>query len=41
MAKQEAAVKEKAPVPRLAEQYQKEIVPELMKQLSYKSVIFW
>ncbi len=40
MAKQEAAtVKEKAPVPRLAEQYHKEIVPELMKEFGYKSVM--
>ena len=30
---------EKAPAPRLAEQYQKEIVPGLMKQFSYKSVM--
>jgi large subunit ribosomal protein L5 len=30
---------EKAPAPRLAEQYQAEIVPELMKQFSYKSVM--
>ena len=28
-----------APAPRLAEQYQKEIVPELMKQFSYKTVM--
>jgi len=40
MAKKEAAtVKEKAPVPRLAEQYHKEIVPELMKEFGYKSVM--
>ena len=40
MAKQEAAkVKENAPVPRLADQYQKEIVPELMKQFGYKSIM--
>ncbi len=40
MAKQEAAtVKEKAPVPRLAEQFHKEIVPELMKEFGYKSVM--
>jgi len=38
MAKQQA-VKEKAPVPRLVEQYQKEIVPELLKQFGYKSVM--
>ena len=30
---------EKAPAPRLAEQYQSEIVPGLMKQFSYKSVM--
>ncbi len=30
---------EKAPAPRLADQYQKEIVPELMKQFSYKTVM--
>ncbi len=30
---------EKAPAPRLAEQYQKEIVPGLMKQFSYKTVM--
>ena len=30
---------EAAPAPRLAEQYQKEIVPELMKQFSYKTVM--
>jgi large subunit ribosomal protein L5 len=30
---------EKAPTPRLAEQYQNEIVPELMKQFSYQSVM--
>ena len=40
MAKQEAAaVKEQAPIPRLVDQYQKEIVPELMKQFGYKSVM--
>lgn len=40
MAKQEAAkVKEKAPVPRLSDQYHKEIVPELMKQFGYKSIM--
>ncbi len=39
MAKQEAAVKEQVPVPRLAEQYQKEIVPELMKQFGYNSLM--
>jgi large subunit ribosomal protein L5 len=40
MAKQEAAkVKEKPPVPRLAEQYHKEIVPELMKEFGYKSIM--
>ncbi len=40
MAKKEAAtVQEKAPVPRLAEQYHKEIVPELMKEFGYKSVM--
>jgi large subunit ribosomal protein L5 len=33
------APREAAPVPRLADQYQKEIVPELMKQFSYKSVM--
>jgi large subunit ribosomal protein L5 len=33
------AASEKAPAPRLAEQYQAEIVPELMKQFSYKSVM--
>lgn len=33
------APREPAPVPRLADQYQKEIVPELMKQFSYKSVM--
>lgn len=31
--------REKAPAPRLAEQYQKEIVPSLMKQFSYKTVM--
>ena len=30
---------EKAPAPRLADQYQKEIVPEMMKQFSYKTVM--
>jgi len=41
MAKQEAAAKKTAPVPvpRLAEQYRNEIVPELMKQFGYKSVM--
>ncbi|HUU71633.1 MAG TPA: 50S ribosomal protein L5 [Burkholderiales bacterium] len=39
MAKQEAAVKEEVPVPRLVEQYQKEIVPILMKQFGYKSIM--
>jgi large subunit ribosomal protein L5 len=40
MAKQQAAaVQENAPVPRLADQYQKEIVPELMKQFGYKSIM--
>ena len=41
MAKQEAAAKKKAPVPvpRLAEQYRNEIVPELMKQFGYKSIM--
>jgi large subunit ribosomal protein L5 len=39
MAKQEAAVKEEVPMPRLADQYQKEIVPELIKQFGYKSVM--
>jgi len=40
MAKQEAAaVKQKVPVPRLIDQYQKEIVPELMKQFGYKSIM--
>lgn len=39
MAKQQAAAKEKAPTPRLAEQYRNEIVPELMKQFGYKSVM--
>jgi len=33
------APREPAPMPRLADQYQKEIVPELMKQFSYKSVM--
>ena len=33
------APREPAPVPRLADQYQKEIVPELMKQFSYQSVM--
>ena len=33
------AAGEKAPAPRLADQYQKEIVPELMKQFSYKTVM--
>ena len=33
------APREQAPPPRLAEQYQKEIVPELMKQFSYKTVM--
>ncbi|NIO40315.1 MAG: 50S ribosomal protein L5 [Burkholderiales bacterium] len=36
---QEAAVKKEVPVPRLADQYQKQIVPELMKQFGYKSVM--
>lgn len=39
MAKQEAAVKKEVPVPRLADQYHKEIVPELIKQFGYKSVM--
>jgi large subunit ribosomal protein L5 len=39
MAKQGAAVKEEVPMPRLADQYQKEIVPELIKQFGYKSVM--
>jgi len=39
MAKQEAAVKEEVPVPRLVEHYQKEIVPILMKQFGYKSIM--
>jgi large subunit ribosomal protein L5 len=40
MAKQEAtAVKEQAPVPRLVEQYHKEIVPGLIKQFGYKSIM--
>jgi len=40
MAKQEAAAAKKAiPVPRLIDQYQKEIVPELMKQFGYKSIM--
>jgi len=40
MAKQEAAaVKKEVPMPRLADQYQKEIVPELIKQFGYKSVM--
>ena len=40
MAKQEAAaVKQPVPVPRLAEQYHKEIVPDLMKQFGYKSIM--
>jgi large subunit ribosomal protein L5 len=39
MAKQQAAVNEKVPTPRLAEQYRNEIVPELMKQFGYKSVM--
>lgn len=33
------APREPAPAPRLADKYQKEIVPELMKQFSYKSVM--
>ena len=39
MAKQQAAANEKVPTPRLAEQYRNEIVPELMKQFGYKSVM--
>jgi len=39
MAKQQAAANEKAPTPRLAEQYRNEIVPELVKQFGYKSVM--
>ncbi len=44
MAKQEKTAKvakERAPAPppRLAQQYQKEIVPELMKQFSYKTIM--
>ena len=39
MAKQQAAANEKAPTPRLVEQYRNEIVPELMKQFGYKSVM--
>ena len=40
MSKQEAAaVKKEVPMPRLADQYQKEIVPELIKQFGYKSVM--
>ncbi|MGD2139637.1 MAG: 50S ribosomal protein L5 [Burkholderiales bacterium] len=43
MAKQEAVENKKAPapvpVPRLAEQYRNEIVPELIKQFGYKSVM--
>ena len=31
------AVREKAPTPRLKEHYQKEVVPSLMKQFSYKN----
>ncbi|UCD67054.1 MAG: 50S ribosomal protein L5 [Betaproteobacteria bacterium] len=39
MVKQEAAVEKEVPVPRLADQYRKEIVPELVKQFGYKSVM--
>ncbi len=38
-APKEKASSEKAQAPRLAEQYQKEIVPGLMKQFNYKSVM--
>jgi len=30
-------VREKAPTPRLKEHYQKDVVPSLMKQFSYKN----
>ena len=39
MAKQQAAANETAPTPRLVEQYRNEIVPELVKQFGYKSVM--
>jgi large subunit ribosomal protein L5 len=39
MAKQEAAANKTVPTPRLAAQYRNEIVPELMKQFGYKSVM--